>query len=272
MLSPCDQRTTVTRDRQSGRCHACPRLLRCKSYVDEVNVVAIGILAVVTSLGVGAGGTDDVRWNKGSGPQQMSKGIPNPPGWYRAAVGPRTHDKVLYLTFDDGPAPATSSLLRALRRHDATATFFVSGQAAAADKSTIRRMHRDGHAIGNHTWDHPRLTQISTRKVHWQLRHPERLIRLDSCMRPPYGLINERVAKVALGLGFQPVMWTAHIDDWSPHSQRWTVRALRMATSPGAVILMHDTHATTVSAVRTMLPKWQKMGYRFAVVPACEPG
>lgn len=214
--------------------------------------------------------TDDVKWNKGSGPAQMAKGLPNPPGWYRAAVGPRSTDKVLYLTFDDGPSSATASLLKALDRYDAKATFFVTGNAGM-HKSQIRRMARAGHAIGNHTFNHLRLTQYPTKRVRSQLVSVKRLVgsALAPCMRPPYGMINARVAKTAIGLGFQPVMWTAHIEDWQPHSLAWTIDRLQQDTKPGAVILMHDTHGQTVAAVKTMLPRWEKRGYRLETVPAC---
>lgn len=229
-------------------------------------------LALVAGFALGSADPGDVKWNKGSGPTQMSKGLPDPPGWYRAAIGPRTDDKVLYLTFDDGPSRFTPSLLHGLRRHNVSATFFVSGSAAARQPAVIRRMHRDGHAIGNHTWSHPRLTAIPTSQVRKQLLRTVREIGtpLSPCMRPPYGLINEAVARVALAAGFQPVMWTGHIDDWDPHPQRWTIRTLRAITAPGAVILMHDTHQATVSAVRALLPWWQKRGYRFEVVPTCD--
>lgn len=212
-----------------------------------------------------------VEWNKGSGPAQMAKGLPNPPGWYRAAVGPRTSDTVLYLTFDDGPTPYTAGLLRTLHRYQATATFFVTGGPSASHRSDLQRMRRDGHAIGNHTWNHYRLPTVPTPKIRRELRSVAAEVGpgMGPCMRPPYGMINRRVARAAIAEGFQPVMWTAHIEDWAPHSLSWTVRRLQQVTKPGAVILMHDTHAQTVAAVRTMLPRWVKQGYRFATVPAC---
>lgn len=241
-----------------------------------------GGLALAASLVVGApvssAATEvqdvDVKWNRGSGPAQMSKGLPNPPGWYRAAVGPRTDEKVLYLTFDDGPSAYTPALLKALRKHDAKATFFVLGGPAQANPSVLKRMKRDGHAIGNHTWSHPRLTLTPSAQVRQEMRQPKAAVgkRLDACMRPPYGMIDERVAKIAIKSGFQPVMWTAHIEDWAPHSFDWTVARLKKSTKPGAVILMHDTHSQTVAAVKKMLPKWKKRGYVMRPVPACEAG
>lgn len=212
-----------------------------------------------------------VDWDRGSGPRQMAKGLPNPPGWYEAAVGSRTKDRVLYLTFDDGPARDTPRLLRALRRYEAKATFFVVGGAARSNPTVIRRMHRDGHAIGNHTWSHPRLTDISTARVRAELSSTNRAVgpAMGTCMRPPYGLVDKRVARASIATGLQPILWTAHIEDWAAHSPTWTVNRLRRDTKPGAVILMHDTHARTVDAVRTMLPEWQREGYVLRPVPTC---
>ena len=214
----------------------------------------------------------DVAWNTGSGTAQMRKGLPNPPGWYQAAVGPRSTERVLYLTFDDGPSPHTPRLLRILRKHDVHATFFVTGGAATSNPWLVRTINRQGHAIGNHTWNHPRLTQFSTERVRSELVRTRKAVgpAMAQCMRPPYGMVNERVARTSIAAGFQPVLWTAHIEDWAPHSLAWTVKRLRSDTRPGAVILMHDTHSQTVDAVQRMLPQWVKQGYRFAPVPVCD--
>ncbi len=231
------------------------------------------LLALGMTLGIATGPVQavDVDWNKGGGPRQMAKGLPNPPGWYRAAVGARSSEKVLYLTFDDGPSAHTGRLLRALRRHNARATFFVIGPYAQSNPATIRRMHAAGHAVANHTWNHPRLTQVPTRQVRWELLRTKKAVGplMAACMRPPYGMVDERVARTSIRAGFQPVLWTAHIEDWAPHSLDWTVRRLRSDTEPGAVILMHDTHSQTVTAVEKMLPRWVDQGYRFEPVPVC---
>lgn len=236
------------------------------------SVSGLVALGLALSVAVGPPVAVDVQWNKGSGRAQMAKGLPNPPGWYRAAVGPRTDEKVLYVTFDDGPSRLTPRLLTILKRYDAQATFFVAGGYAKANPKVIRRMHADGHAIGNHTWWHPRLTEVSTPRVRRELASTKRAIGpfAAPCMRPPYGLVNRRVATAAIDLGLQPVLWTAHIEDWQPHSLGWTVARLKRDTKPGAVILMHDTHSQTVDAVATVLPYWAKRGYRLLPVPVCQ--
>lgn len=213
-----------------------------------------------------------VRWDAGSGRAQMAAGLPSPPGWYEAALGPRTKRKVLYLTFDDGPFPAnTPRLLRALARHDAKATFFLMGGAAAANPGLVRRIAEEGHAIGNHTYWHPRLTNEPIAGVRDQLRRTTRAIGAaqGGCMRPPFGLINGRVAKEALRQGLQPIMWTGHIEDWRTHSTAWHVATLRRVTEPGAILLMHDRNPRSVDAVIAMLPQWQRMGYSLRALPPC---
>ena len=202
----------------------------------------------------------------------MARGLPSPPGWYAAAFGTRTPSKVLYLTFDDGPVPGrTDGLLRLLDRYDATATFFLVGYRAAANSGQVRRIARRGHAIGNHTYTHPRLTDLSSGKVANELRRTTRALgsAQGGCMRPPFGLINSTVARKALDQGLQPIMWTNHIEDWRTHSVAWHTARLRAATKPGAVILAHDTNPRSIKAVARMLPEWKRAGYQLKAIPAC---
>ena len=212
-----------------------------------------------------------VQWNKGGGPADMGRGLPNPPGWYKAAVGRPTKDKVLYVTFDDGPSPQTPRLLKVLKKYEAKATFFVSGGTSTMHRGLLRRMHRQGHAVGNHTWSHAQLTRVPVKTARQQIVRPKRKLKglLNSCMRPPYGLIDQQVATIALDAGFQPVMWTEHVEDWRQHSLAWTVQRLRSDTRPGAVILLHDTHGQSVTAIQQMLPVWKQKGYELETVPSC---
>ena len=194
-----------------------------------------------------------------------------------AALGPgrtpaRNPGKVLYLTFDDGPFPDTTPrLLRILAKHDVQATFFLVGGTAARNRALVRRIARGGHAIGNHTQGHPRLTDLSTRQVRDQLRWASRAIGpvQGPCMRPPYGLINRKVERVARAEGLAPVLWTGHIDDWHQHTVRWNMSQLRKYTKPGGIILLHDRNVRTIRAVARMLPVWRDMGYRLESLPAC---
>lgn len=185
----------------------------------------------------------------------------------------RNPGRVLYLTFDDGPFPDTAPrLLRVLARNDARATFFLVGGPAARNKPLVRQIAREGHAIGNHTQGHPRLTDLTRRQVRDQLRWASRAIgpTQGPCMRPPYGLINKKVERVARAQGLTPVLWTGHIDDWHRHTVKWSVSQLRKHTKPGGIILLHDRNVRTIKAVSRMLPVWRDMGYRLESLPACQ--
>lgn len=220
-----------------------------------------------------------VNWDSGGrGTPAMAAGLPSPTDWYAAAFGAPSEQKVLYLTFDDGPARDTEALLTELEAAGGKATFFVLGQQAAEIPSMVRRIVAGGHAIGNHTWDHPELTSLSTAEVADQLSRTTEAVNsavpggMGSCMRPPYGLIDDNVAAVSLAQQLQPILWTAHAEDWNQPSVTAMVADLREATRPGSVILLHDGgggRQNTLDAVAAMLPEWRTQGYSLAPIPAC---
>ncbi|MGV1004494.1 MAG: polysaccharide deacetylase family protein [Candidatus Nanopelagicales bacterium] len=212
-----------------------------------------------------------VDWDSGWGPAEKKAGLPNPRGWYEAALGQRTKARILYLTYDDGPGEYTDRVLALLKQYHAKATFFVMGSRAAEHQSTLQRMVREGHAVANHTWNHPQLTSLSKPAVADQLARTTKAASgtMGGCMRPPFGLINAQVAKVALGQGLQPILWNAHIEDWNSHPVSWHVSRLRAGTKPGNIILMHDTTYAAYAATKAMLPEWQKQGWKLQVIPVC---
>ncbi len=183
--------------------------------------------------------------------------------------------KVIYLTFDDGPwVPYTDELLDILAEYDAKATFFVVGEMAAYHSDKLRRIHAEGHAIGNHTWGHADLKKLSDQGVADQLTQTAETVgkNMAPCMRPPYGSADSRVRRISQELGYATVMWTTHAWDWErPPAQRMA-EDMRKATQPHLNLLLHDgggDRTNTVEAVRLMLPYWASLGYTFEVVPEC---
>jgi peptidoglycan/xylan/chitin deacetylase (PgdA/CDA1 family) len=207
----------------------------------------------------------------------MSNGVPNPPDWYTAAFGPRTTEKVLYLTYDDGPwPPYTDQVLSLLAENDAKATFFVTGNQAQQHPSHLQRIIEGGHAIGDHSTTHADLVGLNRDQIRAELGKVKKIVgpSLGACMRPPYGLIDTKVAEVSADLNLMPILWTAHAQDWAPGTVSEMVEMLKKGTEPGAVILLHDSAGKekTISATRQMLPWWTSQGYRFETVPACRVG
>ncbi len=162
----------------------------------------------------------------------------------------------VFFTFDDGPdhLGVTDRILDLLKVYNAQATFFVVGRAADAFPDQIRRMVDEGHALGNHTYTHPRLTSLSDSEVRRQLVEAnEALERLSgqkiSCYRPPEAKVNDRVHAIAVELGIGNETWTAkwggHWGLWDVDSWDWrqgqerTLGALD-AVAEGDVVLMHS--------------------------------
>ena len=165
----------------------------------------------------------------------------------RRAMGTITHvstqDAVVALTFDDGPHPeSTPHLLDVLERHQARATFFMIGEAARQHPDLVQRVAQAGHAIGNHSWDHPSFPLIS-RKERWaQLRACEKAIAPygQRLFRPPYGHQSVASRLDALWFGYQVVTWNLHAYDWLDHDANWMADRLANQIKPGSVILLHD--------------------------------
>jgi peptidoglycan/xylan/chitin deacetylase (PgdA/CDA1 family) len=217
----------------------------------------------------------DVDWSGGRDAPGMDVGLPSPSGWYEAALGPTPDERVLYLTFDDGPAaPYTDQILDLLDAAGARATFFMVGRVAAESPDLVRRVAAAGHALGNHSWSHADLLTLSPAAVRRELADTQDALLGDGgpCMRPPYGLIDESVASVATDLGLVPVMWTGQAGDWNRRPVAQLVRRMQEATQPGAVLLLHDgggPRDRTVAAVARLLPWWSDQGYRLEPLPAC---
>ena len=171
------------------------------------------------------------------------------------------------LTFDDGPSLYTEGLLDTLKEHDVKATFFVLGTQVRIQSETVLRMFHEGHQIGNHTWDHPNLTQLSDELIQQQLQRTDDLITQivgvpTQHMRPPYGAHNERV-RAASGLPI--IFWSVDPLDWRDRNAE-TVAA-RIAEAPvGAIILAHDIHKSTVDAVPAIIAALKGRGIHFVTV------
>jgi peptidoglycan-N-acetylglucosamine deacetylase len=150
---------------------------------------------------------------------------------------------VAALTFDDGPDPTTTPcLLDLLRRHKAKATFFVLGRHAALYPHLIEQIAEAGHAIANHSYDHPRFPMV---------RREERLAQMRACeeaiapygyklFRPPRGLQSIRSGVDALMLGYKVVTWNVVPRDWESREPEWTLNLLESEVKPGSIVLLHD--------------------------------
>lgn len=137
-------------------------------------------------------------------------------------------DKVVALTFDDGPhGTLTPRVLDILRDNNVKGTFFMQGCNVKAHPQVVRRMVNEGHEVGNHTWNHVYLSKVPREKAESQLQSTNEAIR-NACgvvpvvMRPPGGYTNAGVASWARQrFGFTTVMWDVDTNDWRKPAPPW---------------------------------------------------
>lgn len=160
------------------------------------------------------------------------------------------------LTFDDGPSRLTTPVvLDLLKKYKAKATFFVLGQNIAGNEDILKRMIEEGHEIANHTWSHPNLTRITADQVKQEIELTQSAIEevighRPTFMRPPYGAVN---ASVAAAAGLASIYWNVDTQDWSNRDPHLILSQVKAYTNPGAIILMHDIHQTTVDGLEPVL-------------------
>ncbi len=191
-----------------------------------------------------------------------------------------TQEPVAALTFDDGPDPVwTPRLLEILDAYRARATFFMVGQAAHRHSGLLRRVAASGHAIGNHSWDHPSFPSLSARARRAQIRACERALAPHGqrLFRPPYGHQDIWSRLDALLLGYRVVAWSVWAADWRDRSPSTIAARVMDALRPGSVVAFHDglvdavdeqyfDRGATLDAVRLLLNRLAGT-FSFVTVP-----
>lgn len=170
--------------------------------------------------------------------------------------------KCIALTFDDGPGAYTAALLDQLARDKASASFFVVGQNARVHPSLVARMAAEGHTVGNHTYTHPLLTRLSAAAQRTQIARTSRALvaagaPTPTMLRPPYGAFNAATKTLGLAL----VNWNVDTEDWKNRNAAKTTQRALAGARRGAIILMHDIHASTVKAVPGIIRALKAKGY-----------
>lgn len=201
--------------------------------------------------------------------------LPGAPGDEGASLSPGPVPLV-YLTFDDGPHPVnTPRILEVLAAHGVLGTFFVVGSMVERWPDTARRIVEAGHSIQLHSWGHDNLTGFTREEFVRDTAMTRAVLeevvdRRATCLRPPYGAVNERLEEWAGELGLKMVLWNVAGADWLDISGPAVARRVLDGVSPGAVVLLHDgggPRDRTVSALEIILPELSRAGYR--VRPMC---
>jgi len=185
-----------------------------------------------------------------------------------------TSKKVIYLTFDAGFENGnTPAILDALKKHNATACFFLVGNYIETAPDLVQRMVDEGHLVGNHTYTHPDMSKISDNESFSQ-----ELTRLEDAYqtligkplpkfyRPPQGKYSTENLEQAKALGYTSVFWSLAYVDWYTDNQPTAEQAfskLLPRIHPGAIVLLHSTSSTNAAILDELLNRWEADGYSF---------
>lgn len=176
------------------------------------------------------------------------------------------------ITFDDGPSATTPQLMALLKKAGIPATFFVIGKNGSELPNNLKLYPPRG-AIGNHTWNHANLPTLSKQDVTKELTDTQTLINTSTgqnnkMMRPPYGARDVPTDKTIDKLGYAEMLWSADSQDALGKPADVVAENVTNGLGPGAVILMHDGPATTLTALKkTIIPAIKKSGLTMLTIP-----
>ena len=181
--------------------------------------------------------------------------------------------RFIAMTFDDGPSEKlTPELLDILAQHHIHATFFVIGRNVVEHPEILLRAVREGHEIGNHSWSHPAFGKMRDESVRAELRKTDDAIRAaigvrPVLMRPPYGSITARQKKwINSEFGYRIILWDVDPLDWKRPGPAVVTSRIVRETRPGSIILSHDIHPGTITAMPDTLDHLQAKGFKFVTV------
>ncbi|WP_284140041.1 MULTISPECIES: polysaccharide deacetylase family protein [unclassified Virgibacillus] len=187
-----------------------------------------------------------------------------------------TDDKIVAITFDDGPHPVyTPQILDLLNEYNAKATFFVTGEQAKTHPQLIYREHIEGHEVANHTYHHLSIPKDS-KKLQDELYNTSYTIREitgkePALYRPVGGNYNDLIINTAIDSGYLVVFWSWHQDpeDWKKPGTDKIVNHIKKNITPGDIILLHDSggdRRQTVAALEKVLAFFKEEGYECLTV------
>jgi len=183
------------------------------------------------------------------------------------------NEKNIYLTFDCGYENGyTDDVLDILKREKVPAAFFITGHYIKSQPDLVKRMVKEGHIVGNHSWGHPDLSKISDERYKEEIKKLEAAYtaltrRKDmKYLRPPRGTFSERSLKLADELGYTSVFWSFAYRDWLTNQQRgadFAYNSIMKRVHPGAIMLLHTVSKDNALALENVIEDLKKKGYTF---------
>lgn len=182
---------------------------------------------------------------------------------------PESGEKLIALTFDDGPRRSTTTrLLDGLSQRGVQATFFLIGAQVEGNEDVLRRMDEEGHQIGIHTYDHVKLTGLNRTDFGAQVDKTRALLiqtlgHNDFLLRPPYGMLDNSIRQWA---GCPIILWSIDPEDWKDQNAAREVAQIVREAKDGSIILLHDIFPASVDAALQAVDLLHAQGFLFCTV------
>jgi peptidoglycan-N-acetylglucosamine deacetylase len=173
------------------------------------------------------------------------------------------------LTFDDGPSKYTREVVNILSQNKANATFFIlANKLDESNSLDLKYLLKMGNEIGTHTYSHKILTRLSKSKIDSEINNSKQTINeylnYDvKLLRPPYGISNNYIRN---NFNMSIILWNIDTLDWQSRSAKKVYDHIINHLHDGDIILMHETYASSVAALKMVLPALYQKGYQVTTV------
>ncbi|PBQ31194.1 polysaccharide deacetylase [Sphingobacteriaceae bacterium] len=182
-----------------------------------------------------------------------------------------TAEKIIALSFDDGPVDETEKVLKVLKEFDVKATFFCIGQRIAGKETILEKINSEGHLIGNHSYSHSFFFDFKTKSAFIKdLELCNNLVfkviqKKPNFFRPPYGVTTPALSRATKTMNFDVIGWNIRSLDTSIQNKETVLQRIKDRLQPGSILLMHDTVTGIDLVLKQVLIHLKEQNYR--VVP-----
>lgn len=192
-------------------------------------------------------------------------------GYKVVPVDPKGNRRVVLLTIDDGPKSPKMNrqMLDTMDKHKVKAIFFVNGYMTEMRPDVLKTIHRRGHEIGNHSWDHIDLSKQTRMRIVKQIYDVQKIVKANTgtaprFFRPPYGAHNQQVKQLMGPNKLFMMNWSNTSDDWMSINRQpqKVIDNVMKNLSPGSIILIHELPWTTL-ALSELITQIRNKGYQF---------
>jgi len=185
----------------------------------------------------------------------------------KALCSKKTRQKVIAITYDDGPHPGNTGAILDILKDRAKATFFCTGKKIQGNEALLHRMNKEGHLVGTHSYSHSDWFDFySAKKMKLELEQSEDLVygilnKRPLLFRPPYGVINPMLKKALRSFSYHIIGYSNRSLDTVAKDENKAIERLVSRLSPGDIILLHDTVPFAASLLKKFLSRIADKGY-----------